>query len=115
MWQIDKRARVYLALGVTDMRKGLHGLAALVESELEGQLFSGDLFVFSNRQRNFVKILYFHRNGLCCWMKKLAKHRFHWPNSDEELREIRKHELAWLLDGLDISQAHEKLHFEAAT
>lgn len=112
MWRLEKRARVYLALGATDMRKSIQGLSTIVELELERGLFNGDLFVFCNGRRNLVKILYYDRNGFCLWMKKLAKHRFKWPNNDEEMLEVRKHELAWLLDGLDISQAHEKLAFE---
>ena len=109
MWRLEKRARVYLALGSTDMRCGIQGLSTLVELELEGRLFSGDLFAFCNGRRNLVKILYYDRNGLCLWMKRLAKHQFRWPNTDREVMKVRKHELAWLLDGLDIGQAHEKL------
>jgi transposase len=112
MWRIEKRARVFLALEPADMRKSINGLGMLVEQELDGRLFSGDLFVFSNRRRNLVKILYYDRNGFCIWQKRLAKHRFAWPQSEAEVMEIRKHQLAWLLDGLDIRQAHERLKYE---
>ena len=115
MWRLEKRARVFLALGPTDMRKNIDGLGALVERELDGKLFSGDLFVFCNRRQNMIKILYFDRNGFCVWHKRLCKHRFPWPESEEEVMEIRKHQLSWLLDGLDINQAHERLEYEAMT
>ena len=114
MWRLEKKARVYLALGPTDMRKSIHGLSAIVELEMDGRLFSGDLFAFCNRRRDLVKILYYDKNGFCIWMKRLAKHRFKWPTTDEDVLEVRKHELAWLLDGLDFSQAHEKVLFETA-
>ena len=115
MWRLEKRARVFLALGATDMRKNIDGLGALVERELDGKLFSGDLFVFCNRRQNMIKILYFDRNGFCVWHKRLCKHRFPWPESEEEVMEIRKHQLSWLLDGLDINQAHERLEYEVMT
>jgi len=108
MWRIDKHARVYLALGATDMRKGINGLSCLVEQELGGQALSGDLFVFCNRRQDTIKILYWNLNGFCVWNKKLNKDRFRWPGEEGEVREIRRHELAWLLEGLDIEQAHRK-------
>jgi transposase len=113
MWRLNQRARVFLALGHTDMRKSISGLSAIVTEELEGRLFSGDLFVFSNRRRNLIKIVYYDRNGFCLWMKRLARHQFIWPQNEGDVREIRRQELAWLLDGLDIGQAHEKLNYTA--
>ena len=75
MWHVSDSARVFLALGATDMRKAANGLAFLVEHELGGALFSGDLFAFCNRARDLVKILYWSRNGLCLWSKRLEKDR----------------------------------------
>ena len=74
MWRLEKRARVYLALGTTDMRKSIQGLSTIVELELERALFNGDLFVFCNGRRNLVKILYYDRNGFCLWMNYLASY-----------------------------------------
>jgi transposase len=108
MWRIEKHARVHLALGVTDMRKSIRGLSSLVEEELGGRALSGDLFVFCNRRRNTIKILYWNLNGFVIWHKRLDRDCFRWPEEDGEVREIRRHELAWLLEGLDISQAHQK-------
>ena len=112
MWRIEKNARVYLALGATDMRKSIHGLSGLVDLELGGKALSGDLFVFCNRGRNTIKILYWNLNGFCIWHKRLDKDRFRWPETDGEVREIKRHELAWLLEGLDIDQAHQKRWFK---
>ena len=108
----DKR-RVYLSLGATDMRKAINGLSMLVSEAMEGELLGGDLFVFCNRGRNILKILYWDRNGFCLWQKRLEEHRFKWPGSEGEVLEIGRRELAWLLDGLDIKDAHERLDYTA--
>ena len=109
MWGMDENPRVFLCLGVTDMRKSINGLSVLVEHELDGNLGQGDLFVFCNRSRKIVKVLYWAKNGFCLWQKRLEKSRFKWPANDDEIQEIDDFALGWLLEGLDIRQAHEKL------
>ena len=105
--------RVYLALGNTDMRKSINGLSILVESNMDLDPFSGHLFVFCNRRRNILKILYWDRNGFCLWHKRLEKHRFRWPESESEVLKIGHRELMWLIDGLEIHQqkAHKSLSY----
>jgi transposase len=106
-----KDRNIYLGIGITDMRKAINGLSLLVETQLEQELFSGDLFAFCNRSRSLVKILYWDRNGFCLWQKRLEKERFKWPESDKDMAEISENELEWLLEGLDISQAHKRLEY----
>jgi transposase len=108
-----KNSRVYLAIGSTDMRKAINGLSIMVEQYLAKDPFSGDLFVFCNRRRNMVKILYWDKNGFCLWHKRLEEHRFKWPESFEEVVMIGPQELEWLLDGLDYTSAHQRLHYRA--
>ena len=105
--------RVYLALGHTDMRKSINGLSVLVEGSLSLDPFSGHLFVFTNRRRHILKILYWDRNGFCLWQKRLEKHRFRWPQPSEGIAEIEGRELLWLLEGLDIREVegHERLEY----
>ena len=105
--------KVYLAMGNTDMRKSINGLSILVSGHLELDPFSGHMFVFCNRKRNMIKILYWDRNGFCLWHKRLEKHSFKWPASEEEIMTIGKRELTWLMDGLDIHQrdAHNSLKY----
>ena len=105
--------QVYLALGRTDMRKAINGLSVLVESSMQLDPFSGNLFVFTNRRRNILKILYWDRNGFCLWQKRLEKHRFRWPDSYNEVVEIEGRELSWLLEGLDTRgvKAHDRLSY----
>ena len=105
--------KVYLAMGNTDMRKAINGLSILVESNIELDPFSGHLFVFCNRRRNILKILYWDRNGFCLWQKRLEKERFRWPESENEVLNIGHRELTWLIDGLEIQQesAHKSLSY----
>ena len=104
---------VYLAIGSTDMRKAINGLSILVEQHLGQDPFSGDLFVFCNRKRNMIKILYWEKNGFCLWHKRLEKQRFQWPRCVEEVVTIGPRELEWLLDGLDFTTAHQRLYYSA--
>ncbi len=107
--------RVYLALGDTDMRKAINGLSILVEGKLALDPFSGHLFVFTNRRRNILKVLYWDRNGFCLWQKRLEKYRFRWPEPEDEVAEIDGRELLWLLEGLDLrkTQGHGALSYTA--
>ena len=66
------KSRVYLAVGITDMRKAINGLSIMVEQHLSKDPFSGDLFVFCNRRQNMIKILYWDKNGFCLWHKRLS-------------------------------------------
>ena len=105
--------RVFLAVGSTDMRKSINGLSILVEQVLEQNPFAGDLFVFCNRRRNMIKILYWDHNGFCVWHKRLEEHRFTWPRTREEVITIGAKELEWLLAGLDYTHAHKQLRYSA--
>lgn len=103
--------RIFLALGATDMRKSINGLSLLVEEQFELDLFSGSFFAFCNRKRDLVKVLYWQKNGFCLWMKRLEVDVFRWPESDKEVTEVSQSALRWLLEGLDIQQAHKRLNY----
>ncbi len=107
--------RVYLALGVTDMRKSINGLSSLVQEEFELDLFADSLFAFCNRKRDIVKILYWDKNGFCVWKKRLEQDRFQWPEATEDVVEINPVSLSWLLHGLDVTRAHQRLSYSAAS
>ena len=111
MWKVSREARVFLAIGATDLRKAANGLSILVQEQLEDRLFSGDLFAFCNRGRKLVKVLYWSGKGFCLWQMRLEKQRFKWPESEQEVTAIDQQQMSWLLDGLDISQAHKRLNF----
>jgi transposase len=109
-------SQVYLCCVPVDFRKQIDGLAALVEAELALNVFSDALFVFANRQRSRIKILYWHRNGFCLWQKRLEKERFAWPakHSGTTLT-ISTKELEWLLEGFDLwaNYPHKTLNYQS--
>lgn len=96
--------KVYLVLNKIDMRKSVNGLSIYVSDQIDLDPFSGHLFVFCNKRRNILKILYWDKNGFCLWYKSLEKERFRWPCNESEVLEISSRELGWLLDGIDINQ-----------
>ena len=98
--------RVYLVAGATDMRKSFDGLSGVVRSALAGDPKSGDLFVFCNRLRNRLKVLYVDESGVWVCAKRLERGTFKWPSaSGDECRvEMRSEELALLLGGLDAKE-----------
>ncbi len=111
MIQLSPNIKVYLAMGSTDMRKAINGLSVMVSEQMKLDLFSGHLFVFCNRQQTILKILYWDKNGFCLWQKRLEKDRFKWPQTSDEVMNITRRELSWLLDGLNIKQAHKPLKY----
>lgn len=111
MFSSSPQTKVYIALGSTDMRKSINGLGLLVADQFDLDLFSGNLFAFCNRRRDLIKILYWADNGFCVWMKRLEKDVFRWPDSEQEVVEISQTALGWLLNGLDLRQAHKRLEY----
>jgi transposase len=106
-WPVEQ---VFVYREPCDMRKSIDGLAALVELEMELSPFQPALFVFCNRQRDKVKLLYWESNGFVLWYKRLEKQRFKWP---KQLSELTGQQLSWLLDGIDIERLtpHSPLNF----
>ncbi|MDB6172927.1 MAG: Orf2 family protein [Chthoniobacteraceae bacterium] len=114
MISLGAATRVFLACGVTDMRKGYDGLYGLVKIQLEEDPLSGHLFVFANRQRTRLKILYFDGTGLWICGKRLERGRFKWPVPDEPAQgkvRLSAAELAMLLGGIDLKGTKERKWF----
>ncbi len=95
--------RVHIALGVTDMCKGLDGLAMLVQGVLEQDPFSGHLFAFRGRKSNLIKIVFWDGTGLCLFTKRLEQGRFPWPGADEagDTLALSSAQLSMLIEGID--------------
>lgn len=94
-------ARVYLAMMPCDMRKGLDGLAAQVQSMLAADPFSGALFIFRGKRGDHLKILAWDGSGLCLFAKRLEKGRFVWPPIVEGRLQLSPAQMALLVEGID--------------
>lgn len=107
---------VYLCQSAVDFRKGINGLSVLVEGTLELNPFSEHLFVFTNRSRDKIKILYWEYSGFCLWQKQLDKEKFKWPRHlSGEVVALNGQQLNWLLDGYDLChmRPHKTLSYES--
>ena len=103
--------RIFVRPGATDLRKQINGLAAMAQGEMSQDLFSGSLFVFCNKTRKILKVLYWDRTGFALWQKKLERHRFPWPKTEEAAKEIAIDQFRMVLDGIDFWNAHQKLSY----
>jgi len=100
MLALTGATRIFLYRGAADMRKSFDGLSGLVRTELEQDPLSGALFVFCNRRRTMVKLLYWDRDGLALWYKRLEKGTFHLPTPTTGATEIDRRSLSMLLEGV---------------
>ena len=101
MIPVPASTRVWLAAGVTDMRKGFNGLSALAETVLEQDPFCGHLFVFRGRRGDLLKMIWFDGQGACLFSKRLEKGRFVWPSAAQGKVTLTPAQLSMLLEGID--------------
>ena len=110
---------IYLAQEPVDFRLGINGLSTLVEATLRFDPFSRNLFCFTNKRRNQIKVLYWQRSGFCLWLKRLEEEKFKWPvhlpaldnvplerasgtTPRPPVVELTEDQFLWLLEGLDL-------------
>jgi transposase len=98
---VPSNTRVWLAAGVTDMRRGFNTLAAQTERELAEDPYSGHLFVFRGRRGDLLKIIWWDTQGACLFMKRLEKGRFVWPAAKDGKVHLTAAQLSMLLEGID--------------
>jgi transposase len=103
MMIVPAGVKVHLALGTTDMRKGIHGLTVLVQQALKSDPFSGHLFAFRGKKASLIKILFWDGNGLCLFTKVLDQGQFIWPRISEQggTVTLSAAQLAMLIEGID--------------
>lgn len=101
--------RIYIACGYTDLRRGIDGLAAIVQQQFELNSFTNTLFLFCGRRRDRIKALYWEGNGFVRLYKRLESGSFQWPRSASEARAVTPQQYRWLIEGLSVDQpkAHE--------
>ena len=95
---------VYIACGYTDLRRGIDGLASMVQSQFQMDPFQTALFLFCRRKRDRIKALYWEGNGFVLLYKRLETGSFQWPRKESEARALTPQQYRWLMEGLSVDQ-----------
>ena len=101
MISLPSNTSIWIAGGVTDMRRGFTGLSAVAQTVLEQNPYSGHVFVFRGKRGDLVKVLWWDGDGLCLFAKRLEHGRFVWPQADNGVVSLSRAQLAMLLEGID--------------
>jgi len=100
--------RIFVATGVTDMRLGFNGLYALAAGQLQQDPQSGHLFLFANKRRDRMKILFFDGSSLWVCARRMEKGRLHWPTSEDGRAQLTREEFALLIGGIDLTMTTKR-------
>lgn len=113
MKSIDAFESIFIHRDFVDMRKSINGLSVIVATEMNLDLKSSSLFIFTNKPRTHLKILYFDKSGFALWLKKLEGAKFPWPKIDKEsVINIKSKDLEFILDGINIWTRFKEVSFE---
>ncbi len=115
MIHLPASVRVYLCTAPCDMRRSFDGLYAVVSSTMQLNAFDGHLFVFSNRRKDRIKILYWDQDGFAIWAKRLEAGTYAMPFTEPDGQrrcEITAQELGAILSGIDLSQANRRRRYQ---
>jgi len=93
--------KIWIAAGVTDLRRGFTGLSATIQTALKENPFSGHVFVFRGRRGDLIKMLWWDGDGLCLFSKRLERGRFIWPQATDGTAMLTRAQLSMLLEGID--------------
>ena len=96
--------KVYIVCGYTDLRKGIDGLATMVQQQFELDPFTNTLFLFCGRKRDRIKGLYWEGDGFILLYKRLERGAYQWPRTEYEVRALTAQQYRWLMEGLSIEQ-----------
>jgi len=114
MLRVERFKGIYLHRNIVDFRKSINGLAIIVEEDMKLDLFEPYLFLFCNKRRNMLKVLYWDATGFALWHKRLEKDRFIWPRKfEEDVIQVNHQQLTWLLGGYNIwkMKPHKKMKY----
>ena len=101
MISLPAGAHIWIAAGVTDLRRGFTGLSALVQTVLEQDPFAGHVIVFRGRRGDLIKLPWWDGDGLCLFAKRLERGRFVWPKATNGTVALTRAQLSMLFEGID--------------
>ena len=108
-----ENAKIYVRPGSTDLRKGVTGLAQIIENEMKLNALSESVFLFCNKSHKLLKVIFWNKTGFWIAQKRLERATWPWPNTEVSAREITNEQLMMLLSGIDFWHAHEEINFNA--
>jgi transposase len=107
------KVKIFIRPGYTDLRKASNGLTVIVHEGMKQDPFSGNVYLFCNRERTLLKAVYWDKNGFWLSQKRLEKEKFPWPQTVEAVQELSTEELEMLLAGIDFFKAlYETLYYK---
>jgi transposase len=108
MFSMGAATHIYVATGGTDMRKGFGGLESLIRGRLAGDPTSGHIFLFTNKRRDRLKLVYFDGSGLWVCAKRMERGTLHWPVSTDGKVQLTHEQFALLIGGIDLAATRER-------
>jgi transposase len=108
MLGLGAATRIYVATCATDMRMGFDGLYGLVVGQLQQDPQSGHLFLFSNKRRDRMKVLFFDGSSLWVCARRMEQGRLHWPTSEDGRVQLTREEFALLIGGIDLTATKKR-------
>ena len=104
MFDPAKAQKIYIAVGYSDLRRGIDGFASIIQNTFHINLHTNALFIFCGRRSDRIKALYWDTDGYILLYKRLEGGRYQWPRTEEELKELTPQQFRWLMEGLSIYQ-----------
>lgn len=104
MVDLSKIDKIYIAVGYSDLRRGIDGYASIIQNTFKLNPQTGSLFMFCGRRADRIKCLYWDKDGYILLYKRLEGGQYQWPRTEEELKEITPQQFRWLMEGLSIYQ-----------
>jgi transposase len=105
------RVKIYIRPGHTDLRKAANGLAVMIQEEMKGDPFSGNVYLFCNKGRKLLKAVWWDKTGFWLSQKRLEREKWPWPESAAAVEELDTEQLGMLLEGIDFWKAHKPLYY----
>jgi len=112
MWFSEPSSKIWLYTQVTDMRKSYNGLTALVKQKLHENPLSGQYFVFINRRKTQMKILYFEHTGYCIWSKRLEQGQFNPEHQISDKVAVNAMDLKMIIEGIKVKKIRQYKRFK---
>ena len=104
--------KIFIRPGRTDLRKGVNGLASIIQDDMAQDPFSGSVYLFCNRERKLLKAVYWDKTGFWLSQKRLERDTYPWPQDEEAVLELTGEQLQMLLTGIDFFKRHKEIFYE---